>query len=55
MDLLSLEADSHNTKDILVITDHFAKYAKIPTRDQKPSTLGTCSCPLWVPGASHSI
>lgn len=40
MDFLSLDADIHNTKDILVITDHFAKYAAISIRDQKPSTLG---------------
>lgn len=34
MDYLSLDPDSHNTKDILVITDHFMKYAvAIPTKD----------------------
>ena len=45
MDFLSLEPDSHNTKDILVITDHFTKYAvAIPTRDQKARTVAKC---LW--------
>ena len=52
MDFLSIEPDSKNTKDILVITDHFTKYAvAIPTRDQKASTvaksLGTLPSPLW--------
>lgn len=45
MDFLSLEPDSHNTKDVLVITDHFTKYAvAIPTRDQKATTVARC---LW--------
>uniref|UniRef100_A0A8P4KGF2 Gypsy retrotransposon integrase-like protein 1 n=1 Tax=Dicentrarchus labrax TaxID=13489 RepID=A0A8P4KGF2_DICLA len=45
MDFLSLEPDSKNTKDILVITDHFTKYAvAMPTRDQKASTVAKC---LW--------
>lgn len=45
MDFLSLEPDSRNTKDILVITDHFTKYAvAIPTRDQKASTVAKS---LW--------
>uniref|UniRef100_A0A669EDN0 Gypsy retrotransposon integrase-like protein 1 n=2 Tax=Oreochromis niloticus TaxID=8128 RepID=A0A669EDN0_ORENI len=45
MDYLSLEPDSHNTKDILVITDHFTKYAvAMPTKDQKATTVAKC---LW--------
>lgn len=45
MDFLSLEPDSRNTKDILVITDHFTKYAvAIPIRDQKASTIAKT---LW--------
>ena len=45
MDFLSLEPDSKNTKDILVITDHLTKYAMaMPTRDQKASTVAKC---LW--------
>ena len=45
MDYLSLEPDSHNTKDILVITDHFTKYAvAIPTKDQKATTVAKS---LW--------
>ncbi|KAJ8356812.1 hypothetical protein SKAU_G00196060 [Synaphobranchus kaupii] len=40
MDFLSLEPDRSNTKDILVITDHFTKYAvAIPTRNQKAQTV----------------
>lgn len=45
MDFLSLEPDSHNTKDILVISDHFTKYAvALPTKDQKATTVARC---LW--------
>uniref|UniRef100_A0A8C6WVQ7 Gypsy retrotransposon integrase-like protein 1 n=1 Tax=Neogobius melanostomus TaxID=47308 RepID=A0A8C6WVQ7_9GOBI len=45
MDFLSIEPDSHNCKDILVITDHYTKYATaIPTRDQKALTVAKC---LW--------
>lgn len=45
IDYLSLEPDSHNTKDILVITDHFTKYAvAIPTKDQKAKTVAKT---LW--------
>lgn len=45
MDFLSLEPDSHNTKDVLVVTDHFTKYAiAIPTKDQKATTVARC---LW--------
>ena len=40
MDFLSIEPDSKNKKDILVVTDHFTKYAMaIPTRDQQASTV----------------
>lgn len=40
MDFLTLEPDSSNTKDILVITDHFTKYAvAIPTQNQKAQTV----------------
>ncbi|XP_048067043.1 uncharacterized protein LOC125280510 [Megalobrama amblycephala] len=45
MDFLSVEPDSSNAKDILVITDHFTKYAiAIPTKDQKARTVARC---LW--------
>uniref|UniRef100_A0A8C2FDP1 Gypsy retrotransposon integrase-like protein 1 n=1 Tax=Cyprinus carpio TaxID=7962 RepID=A0A8C2FDP1_CYPCA len=45
MDFLSLEPDRSNTKDILVITDHFTRYAVvIPTRNQKAETVAKC---LW--------
>ncbi len=45
IDYLSLEPDSKNTKDILVITDHFTKYAAaIPIKDQKATTVAKC---LW--------
>nr|XP_008283279.1 PREDICTED: uncharacterized protein LOC103359624 [Stegastes partitus] len=45
MDFLTLEPDSRNIKDILVITDHFTKYAvAIPTSNQKAQTVARC---LW--------
>lgn len=45
MDFLSLEPDSSGTKDILVITDHFTKFAvAIPTPNQKARTVAKC---LW--------
>lgn len=45
MDFLSVEPDRSNTKDILVLTDHFTKYAvAIPTQNQKAQTVARC---LW--------
>ncbi len=45
MDFLTLEPDHSNTKDVLVITDHFTKYAlAIPTPNQKAKTVAKC---LW--------
>lgn len=45
MDYLSLEPDQSNTKDILVFTDHFTKFAiAIPTANQKAKTVAKC---LW--------
>lgn len=45
MDFLTLEPDSSGTKDILVITDHFKKYAvAMPTSNQKARTVAKC---LW--------
>lgn len=45
MDFLSLEPDNSNTKDILVLTDHFTKFAvAIPTPNQKARTVAKC---LW--------
>uniref|UniRef100_A0A3P9JPF0 Gypsy retrotransposon integrase-like protein 1 n=1 Tax=Oryzias latipes TaxID=8090 RepID=A0A3P9JPF0_ORYLA len=45
MDFLTLEPDSSNTKDILVLTDHFTKFAvAIPTANQKAGTVAKC---LW--------
>ncbi|XP_061921885.1 uncharacterized protein LOC133662165 [Entelurus aequoreus] len=45
MDYLSLEPDKSGTKDILVITDHFTKFAvAIPTSNQKARTVAKC---LW--------
>lgn len=45
MDYLSIEPDRSNTKDVLVITDHFTKYAvAIPTSNQKARTVAKC---LW--------
>ncbi|XP_030613817.1 uncharacterized protein LOC115800532 [Archocentrus centrarchus] len=45
MDFLSIEPDQSNTKDVLVLTDHFTKYAiAIPTPNQKAQTVAKC---LW--------
>ena len=45
MDYLSIEPDRSNTKDVLVITDFFTKYAlAIPTPNQKARTVAKC---LW--------
>nr|XP_055059066.1 uncharacterized protein LOC129442817 [Misgurnus anguillicaudatus]XP_055059067.1 uncharacterized protein LOC129442817 [Misgurnus anguillicaudatus] len=45
MDYLSLEPDGRGTKNILVITDHFTKYAvAVPTSDQKAKTVAKT---LW--------
>ncbi|XP_049334999.1 uncharacterized protein LOC125802000 [Astyanax mexicanus] len=45
IDFLSIEPDSKNTKDVLVITDHFTKYAiAVPTPNQKARTVAKC---LW--------
>lgn len=42
IDFLSLEKSKGNIEDILVITDHFTKYAiAIPTRNQKALTTAT--------------
>lgn len=51
MDFLSSEPDSHNCKDILVITDHYTNYATaIPTRDQKALTVAKY---FWEPFIVH--
>lgn len=45
MDFLSIEPDSRNTKDVLVITDFFTKYAvAVPTCNQKSRTVAKA---LW--------
>lgn len=45
MDFLSLEPESRNMTDILIIMDHFTKYAvALPTWDQKAMTVAKC---LW--------
>ena len=45
MDFLSLEPDNKNTTNILVITDHFTRYAQaFPTKDQKAKTVAKV---LW--------
>ncbi len=44
MDFLSLEPDSNNTKDILVITDFFKYAVAVPTPNQKARTVAKS---LW--------
>lgn len=45
MDFLKIEPDSKNTQNVLVLTDHFTRYAfAIPTRDQKATTVAKV---LW--------
>lgn len=45
MDFLSLEPDTSNTRDILVLTDHFTKFAVAnPAPNQKARTVAKC---LW--------
>ena len=45
MDFLSIEPDSSNTENVLVITDHYTRYAQaFPTKDQKASTVAKV---LW--------
>ena len=45
MDYLCIEPDSKDTRNILVITDHFTKFAvAIPTKDQKANTVAKT---LW--------
>lgn len=51
MDFLSVEPDQSNTKDVLVITDHFTKYAlAIPTPNQTAKTVAKS---LWEHFISH--
>ena len=45
MDFLKIEPDARDTRNVLVITDHFTRYAfAIPTRDQKATTVAKA---LW--------
>lgn len=45
MDFLSMKPDRSNTKDVLVVTDHFTKYAiAMTTSNQKAQTVAKC---LW--------
>lgn len=45
MDFLKIEPDSRNTQNVLVLTDHFTRYAfAFPTRDRKATTVAKV---LW--------
>lgn len=45
MDFLTIEPDRSGTKDVLVMTDHYTKYAiAVPTSNQKAQTVAKC---LW--------
>ena len=51
MDFLSIEPDSRDTRNVLVVTDHFTRYAiAIPTRDQKATTVAKA---LWTNVFQH--
>lgn len=51
IDFLTIEPDSRDTRNILVLTDHFTKYAQAyPTRDQTAKTVSTV---LWENFISH--
>lgn len=55
MDFLSLEPDRSGTKDILVITDHFTKFAvAIPTPNQRARTVAKCLWDNFIPEKLHS-
>lgn len=54
IDYLSLEPDSSDTRNILVITDYFTKYSwAFPTKDQTAKTdfcvVGEPDLPFWFP------
>ena len=59
-DFLSLEPDDSNTKDILVVTDHYTRYAQaFPTKDQKSRTVAkvlweSYFIHYWFPERLHS-
>ncbi|XP_072115422.1 uncharacterized protein [Mobula birostris] len=45
MDFLSIEPDTSNTANVLVLTDHYTRYAQaFPTKDQKATTVAKV---LW--------
>ena len=58
MDFLKIEPDAKGTRNVLVITDHFTRYAfAVPTRDQKATTVAkvlweTVFFELWFPRAA---
>lgn len=51
IDFLTIEPDSKDTRNILVMTDHYMKYAQAyPTKDQTAKTVATV---LWENFISH--
>lgn len=51
IDFLTIEPDSKDTRNILVMTDHYTKYAQAyPTKDQTAKTVATV---LWENFISH--
>ena len=60
IDFLSLEPDSQGVANILVVTDHFTRYAQaFPAKDQKASTVAKILCEKYfvhygLPSRIHS-
>lgn len=60
IDFLSIEPDRHNVGNVLVVTDHFTRYAQAyPTRDQKALTVAKILCEKYfvhygLPNRIHS-
>ena len=53
MDFLCIDNDSSSVGNVLIVTDHYTRYAQAyPTKDQKAvtvvSVVGEVFCSLWI-------